>query len=51
MKRNLVSLVIASALLAATPGLVFAQAARAQKSATVQGSPSQLVLWSSADLA
>ena len=44
MKRNLVSIVIAAALLAATPGLVFAQAARAQKSATVQGSPSQLVL-------
>jgi phospholipid transport system substrate-binding protein len=47
MKRNLISLVIASALLAATPALLFAQdAAPAAASATakMQGSPSQLVL-------
>ncbi|MCA1713971.1 MAG: ABC transporter substrate-binding protein [Gammaproteobacteria bacterium] len=44
MKRNVLSLIVASALLAAAPALVFAQAARAQKSAVVQGSPSQLVL-------
>ncbi len=47
MKRNLISLVIASALLAATPALLFAQdaaPAAAAASAKMQGSPSQLVL-------
>ena len=47
MKRNLISLVIASALLAATPALLFAQdgaPAAATAAAKMQGSPSQLVL-------
>lgn len=45
MKRNRLStLVIASLLLAATPGLVFAQKAAPAPAATMQGSPSQLVL-------
>ncbi|HVR80650.1 MAG TPA: ABC transporter substrate-binding protein [Luteimonas sp.] len=42
MKRTLISLVIASALLAAAPTIVLAQSAAS--AATTQGSPSQLVL-------
>lgn len=42
MKRILISLVIASALLAAAPAVVLAQSAA--PAATTQGSPSQLVL-------
>jgi len=44
MKRSLISLVIASALLAATPALLFAQDAAPAAAAKMQGSPSQLVL-------
>lgn len=43
MKRNLISLVIAAALLAAAPAAVFAQAAPAAATAPA-GSPSQMVL-------
>ena len=43
MKRNLISLVIAAALLAAAPAAVFAQAATAAATAPA-GSPSQMVL-------
>ena len=46
MKRNLISLVIASALLAAAPAAVFAQAAPAAAIAPA-GSPSQMVLTNS----
>jgi phospholipid transport system substrate-binding protein len=44
MKRNVISLVIASALLVATPGLVLAQTAAPAATTSMQGSPSQLVL-------
>lgn len=45
MTRNLKSLIVAAALLAATPGLVLAQAApKPASAASVQGSPSKLVL-------
>jgi len=44
MKRSLISLVIASALLAATPALLFAQDGAPAAAAKMQGSPSQLVL-------
>ena len=44
MKRNLLSLVIASALLAAVPAVVFANGAAAATAATMRASPSQLVL-------
>lgn len=44
MKRNFFSIVIASALLAAMPGLVLAQAAAKPAATTTQGVPSQLVL-------
>lgn len=43
MKRNLISLVIASALLAAAPAIVFAQSAQPAATAPA-GSPSQMVL-------
>ncbi|MEG3790840.1 ABC transporter substrate-binding protein [Lysobacter sp. CCNWLW3] len=43
MKRNLISLVIASALLAAAPAVVFAQSAQPASTAPA-GSPSQMVL-------
>lgn len=43
MKRNLISLVIASALLAAAPAVVFAQSAQPAATAPA-GSPSQMVL-------
>ena len=43
MKRNLVSIVVASALLAAAPAVVFAQAKPAAAT-TTNGTPSQLVL-------
>ena len=44
MKRNLIPIVIASALLVATPGLVLAQNAAPAATTSMQGSPSQLVL-------
>ena len=44
MKRNVISLVIASALLAAAPGFVLAQQTAPAASANMQDSPSQLVL-------
>lgn len=46
MKRNLISLVIASALLAAAPAIVFAQSAQPAATAPA-GSPSQMVLTNS----
>ena len=44
MKHNVLSIVIASALLTATPALVFAQAGAKPATETTQGVPSQLVL-------
>jgi phospholipid transport system substrate-binding protein len=45
MKLNTLSIVLATAMLAATPGLAFAQAAaKSAPAAATQGSPSQLVL-------
>ena len=46
MTRNLMSVIVSAALLVATPGLVLAQAATkpAASAASLQGSPSQLVL-------
>ncbi len=45
MKHTTLSLVLASAMLAAAPGLVFAQAAaKPASAAATQGSPSQMVL-------
>lgn len=44
MKRNLLTLVIASALIAAIPAMVLKAAPAAATTATMQGSPSKLVL-------
>lgn len=44
MKRSLISIVVASALLAAAPAAVLAQAATKPAAAAMQGSPSKLVL-------
>ena len=44
MKKTTLSLILASALLAAAPSLALAQSATTQSQATTQGTPSQLVL-------